>query len=106
MVAALVTPKARTGLSTQARVSSGVHAYAAKLWPRQVTRDKKCGTEENLVTILRPGHSYLIPIPDMDHRTECLSADQFRYEAERDVYLYPEGKDLHFFPAHSPPSYV
>ena len=30
-----------------------------KLWPRQVTGDKKYGTEENLVAILRPGHSCL-----------------------------------------------
>jgi hypothetical protein len=30
-----------------------------KLWPRQVTGDKKYGTEDNLVAILRPGHSCL-----------------------------------------------
>jgi hypothetical protein len=30
-----------------------------KLWPRHVTGDKKYGSEENLVAILRPGHSCL-----------------------------------------------
>jgi hypothetical protein len=30
-----------------------------KLWPRHVTGDKKYGTEDNLVAILRPGHSCL-----------------------------------------------
>jgi hypothetical protein len=37
----------------------------------------------------------------MDHHTEFLSADQFRYEAERDVYLCLADKELRFFPAHS-----
>ncbi|MGZ3627387.1 MAG: hypothetical protein ACXVDN_06905, partial [Ktedonobacteraceae bacterium] len=84
----------------------GVHAYAAKLWLRQVTWDKKYGTEVKLVAILRPGHSCPILIPDRYHRTECLSVDQYHSEAERDVYLCPAGKELHFFPAHFPPSYV
>src|SRR6266487_1210940 len=57
-----------------------------KLWPRQVTGDRKYGTEDNLVAIEDQGIRAYIPIPDMDHRTEYFSADQFRYEAERDVY--------------------
>jgi transposase len=72
-----------------------------KLWPRHVTGDKKYGTEENLVAIEDQGIRVYIPIPDMDHRTEFFSTDRFSYEAERDVYLCPAGKELHFFPAHS-----
>ena len=45
-----------------------------KLWPRQVTGDKKYGTEENLVAIEDQGIRAYIPIPDMDHRTEFFSA--------------------------------
>ncbi len=72
-----------------------------KLWPRQVTGDKKYGTEDNLVAIEDQGIHAYIPIPDMDHRTEFFSVDQFRYEAERDVYLCPAGKELRFDRPHS-----
>jgi len=72
-----------------------------KLWPRQVTGDKKYGTEENLVAIEDQGIRAYIPIPDMDHRTEFLSAQEFTYEAERDVYVCPAGKELRFDRPHS-----
>jgi transposase len=72
-----------------------------KLWPRQVTGDKKYGTEENLVAIEDQGIRAYIPIPDMDHRTEFLSAQEFTYEAERDVYVCPAGKELRFVRPHS-----
>jgi Transposase DDE domain len=45
-------------------------------------------------------HAYT-PSPDVDHRTEFFSADRFRYEAERDVYLCPAGKELRFDRPHS-----
>lgn len=72
-----------------------------KLWPRQVTGDKKYGTEENLVAIEDQGIRAYIPIPDMDHRTEFLSAQEFTYDAEHDVYLCPAGKELRFDRPHS-----
>jgi transposase len=72
-----------------------------KLRPRQVTGDKKYGTEDNLVAIEDQGIRAYIPLPDMDHRTAFFSGDQFRYEAERDVYLCPAGKELRFDRAHS-----
>ena len=33
----------------------------------------------------------------MDHRTQFFSVDQFRYDAQRDVYLCPAGKELQFW---------
>ncbi len=72
-----------------------------KLWPRQATGDSKYGTEDNLVAIEDQGIRAYIPIPDMDHRTEFFSVDQFRYEAEHDVYLCPAGKELRFDRPHS-----
>ena len=68
---------------------------------RHVTGDTKYGTEENIVALETQHIRAYVPLPDIDHRTEFLSADRFRYEAERDVYLCPAGKALHFFPAHS-----
>src|SRR2546421_723759 len=72
-----------------------------KLWPRQVTGARKYGTEENLVAIEREHIHAYIPSPDVDHRTEFFSADRFRYEAQRDVYLCPAGKELRFDRPHS-----
>ncbi|HEV2654795.1 MAG TPA: hypothetical protein VGT82_07545 [Ktedonobacteraceae bacterium] len=32
-----------------------------------------------------------IPLPDNDHRTEFFSAQEFKYDATRDVYMCPAG---------------
>jgi Transposase DDE domain len=72
-----------------------------KLWPRQVTGARTYGTEDNLVAIEREQISAYIPSPDSDHRTEFFSVDRFRYEAERDLYLCPAGKELRFDRPHS-----
>jgi hypothetical protein len=37
----------------------------------------------------------------MDHRTEFFSSKEFQYDVERDVYVCPAGKELHFAPWHS-----
>ena len=42
-----------------------------------------------------------VPLPDNDHRTEFFSADRFRYDAERNVYLCPADKELHLDQPHS-----
>ena len=72
-----------------------------KLRPHQVTGDTKYGTEENIVAIEDQHIRAYVPLPDNDHRTEFFCSDRFRYEAERDVYICPAGKELHFFRAHS-----
>jgi len=65
-----------------------------KLWPRQVTGDTKYGTEENIVAIENQHIRAYVALADNDHRTEFFSSDRFRYEAERDIYLCPAGKEL------------
>ena len=72
-----------------------------KLWPRQATGDRKYGTEENLVAIESQHLHAHIPSPDNDHRTAFFSSQEFQYNAERDVYVCPAGKELHYFPPHS-----
>ncbi len=72
-----------------------------KLWPRQATGDRKYGTEENLVAIESQHLHAYIPSPDNDHRTAFFSSQEFQYDAERDVYVCPAGKELHYFAPHS-----
>jgi transposase len=67
-----------------------------KLWPRQATGDRKYGTEENIVAIESQHIHAYIPQPDNDHRTEFFSSQEFQYDSERDVYICPAGKELHF----------
>ena len=72
-----------------------------KLWPRQATGDRKYGTEENLVAIESQHLHAYIPSPDNDHRTAYFSSQEFQYDAERDLYVCPAGKELHYFAPHS-----
>ncbi len=59
-----------------------------KLWPRHITGDKKYGSEENLIAIEHQGIHAYIPIPDMDHRTEFFSSEDFTYDAERETLAH------------------
>ena len=72
-----------------------------KLWPQQVTGDTKYGTEENIVAIEHQHIHAYIPLPDNDHRTAFFSVQEFTYDTERDVYICPASKELHFAPWHS-----
>ena len=72
-----------------------------KLRPRQVTGDRKYGTEENIVALESQHIRAYLALPDPDHRTAFFSSDRFRYVADRDIYLCPAGKELHFAPWHS-----
>ena len=71
-----------------------------KVWPRQATGDSKYGTEENIVAIEHQQIRAYIPL-DNDHRTEFFSVQEFTYDAERDIYVCPSGKELHYFAPHS-----
>jgi hypothetical protein len=71
------------------------------LHPRQVTGDRKYGTDESLIAVEAQGIRAYIPSPDMDHRTGCFSGDAFTYDAERDIYVCPAGQDLRYDRSHS-----
>ena len=75
--------------------------FRRQLVPHQVTGDKKFGTAENLVAIESQGIRAYIPQADMDQRTPFFTADQFIYDAARNVYGCPAGKDLRLDLPHS-----
>ena len=61
-----------------------------------MTGDRKYGTEQNIAAIEREHIHAYIPLPDHDHRTAFFSPERFRYDASRDIYICPAGKELHF----------
>ena len=67
-----------------------------KLWPRQVTGDTKYGTTDNIVAIEREHIHAYVPIADLTQRTPFFRQEDFQYDAQRDVYLCPASKELHF----------
>lgn len=71
-----------------------------KLRPRQVTGDAKYGTEDNIVG-LEDQHIRAYALTDLEQRTEFFPASRLRYEAERDIYVCPAGKELRFDRPHS-----
>jgi transposase len=95
ILAALVTPFEVTDNQPMLDLLWRVR-FRWKLWPRQVTGDTKYGTEENIVAIENQHILAYVPLPDNDHRTKLFSSLLFQYDAERDVYVCPAGKELHF----------
>jgi transposase len=65
-----------------------------KLRPRQVTGDTKYGTTDNIVAMEREHIHAYVPIADLTQRTPFFRQEDFHYDAERDVYLCPTGKEL------------
>jgi hypothetical protein len=72
-----------------------------KLWPGQATGDSKYGTQDNIVALEDQGIRAYVPLPDLDHRTAFFSSQLFQYDAGRDVYICPAGKELHLDQPHS-----
>jgi hypothetical protein len=67
-----------------------------KLRPRHVTGDTKYGTTDNIVALEREHIQAYVPIADLTQRTPFFRQEDFQYDARRDVYLCPAGKELHF----------
>jgi hypothetical protein len=67
-----------------------------KLHPRQFTGDTTYGTAENIVALQEQQIRAYVPLPDFDKRTEFFGQRDFRYDAEHDVYICPNGAELHY----------
>jgi transposase len=70
-----------------------------KLWPRQFTGDTTYGTAEIISALEQQHIRPYVPLPDFDQRTAFFGQREFRYDAERDLYLCPNGAELHLLPS-------
>ena len=66
ILAALVTPTARDGKPTDARVRVFHVRFRWKLWPRQITGDTTYGTAENIQAVEDAGIRAYVPLPNWD----------------------------------------
>jgi hypothetical protein len=73
--------------------------------PRQFTGDTTYGTAENIVGLEEQLIRAYVPLPDFDQRTTFFGQRDFQYDAERDVYMCPNGAELHPSPSGSTESY-
>jgi len=76
-----------------------------KLRPRQFTGDTTYGTAENIVALEEQHIRAYVPLPDFDQRTDFFGQRDFQYDAQRDVYLCPNGAELHHSPSGSTEHY-
>ncbi len=76
-----------------------------KLHPRQFTGDTTYGTAEIIKALEEQRIRPYVPLPDFDQRTEFFGQRDFRYDAERDVYICPNGEELHYSASSSTEDY-
>jgi hypothetical protein len=62
--------------------------------PRRVIADTTYGTAENICELEESGIRAYVPPPDWDLRTPYYGPSPFTYDAERDIYLCPQGATL------------
>ncbi len=69
-----------------------------RLRPARVIADTTYGTTENIRALEgEEGIRAYVPLPDWEHKTAYYGPGQFTYDAERDVYLCPQGESLRRF---------
>jgi hypothetical protein len=65
-----------------------------KLDPRRVIADTKYSTIENIRVLDAMGIKAYMPLRDWEHKTDDFGASHFTYDADRDIYLCPQGEML------------
>jgi hypothetical protein len=65
-----------------------------KLRQRQVTGDTTYGTMANIQAMEDMGIRAYVPLPDWEQQRPYFGPAKFRYDAERDVYVCPQGRPL------------
>ncbi len=67
-----------------------------RLWPRSVTGDAAYGTVENVAGVEKAGIRAYVALPkhDDERRGPLFGKDEFVYDAEKDLYVCPQGETL------------
>lgn len=70
-----------------------------QLWPRQFMGDTTYGTAEIIKALEQQHIRPYVPLPDFDQRTAFFGQRDFHYDESRDLYLCPNGTELHLLPS-------
>jgi transposase len=65
-----------------------------RLRPHLVTGDAAYGTTENIAAIEKAGIRAYTALPDHDKRGPLFTKNDFTYDAEKDLYICPQGETL------------
>jgi transposase len=68
--------------------------FRYKLRPTRVVADTAYGTVENLLALEEDGIRAFMPLPDWEKSSPFYRSSIFTYDAERDVYVCPQGEVL------------
>jgi transposase len=68
--------------------------FRFQLRPQQATGDTTYGTLENISALEREDIRAYMPLPDWEHQRDYYGPQQFTYDAQRDVYVCPQGQLL------------
>src|SRR5918994_2222096 len=66
-----------------------------RLRPRSVTGDAAYGTVENVAAVEKAGIRAYVALPKHDERSPLFPKNEFVYDAEKDLYICPQGETLH-----------
>ncbi len=64
------------------------------LRPRSVTGDAAYGTVENVAAVEKAGIRAYVALPKHDERGPLFAKNEFVYDAEKDLYICPQGETL------------
>jgi hypothetical protein len=65
-----------------------------KLRPKRLIADTTYGTVANIRALEEQGIRAFVPLPDWEHKTPYYGSGRFAYDAERDIYVCPQGELL------------
>ena len=66
-----------------------------RLRPHSVTGDAAYGTIENIAAVEKTGIRAYVVVPKHDERGPLFGKSEFVYDAEKDLYICPQGETLH-----------
>jgi transposase len=66
-----------------------------RLRPHSVTGDAAYGTVENVAAVEKAGMRAYMVLPKHDERGPFFGKNEFAYDAEKDIYICPQGETLH-----------
>ena len=95
ILAALVTPASIMDNTPMLDLERWVR-FRWRLFPHIAVGDTKYGTVANIVGLEQDGIRAYLPTADLTQRRPYYPLPAFRYVADRDVYLCPQGQELSF----------